>query len=237
MTLRIASIDIGRKNFAHYVEDVCLDGPHGIFALEKRYKALPKAMRRRVKGPLQGEMKDIISRVCETGTTVHYGVVDLREDPENKKLDVPTRYNLFKYLYSLRHIWETCDAVLIEQQYFSTFTPKGRRGKKTEANVDAIKLAEVCWSFFALVCPPHELLFYGSTNKTQIMGAPQGLTAYRRKRWSVIKMKEILEQRRETAVLTALETLKKSRKQKLDDIADCLVQAQAFKFQKMVAVW
>lgn len=232
-TLRIASFDIGRKNFAHYVEDVRLTGPGGINELEKRYKALPKTKRRRVKGVLEGEIREIVADVCMTGTSVHHGVVDLRANPENKKLDVPTRFNLFSYLKSLQHVWATCDVIAIEQQYFSTFTPRGRKMPKTEANIDAIKLAENCWSFFALMCPPSVLFFYGSSNKTKIMGAPLRLSSYQRKRWAVVKMKEILGCRSETALLAELETLKKSG-QKLDDISDCVVMTQAIKLQKMV---
>lgn len=236
-TLRLATFDIGRKNFAHCVEDVALDGERSIYAAEQKYKHLPKPRRRRVKGPVSSEMQDILDAVCRAGRTVRHGVVDLRADPESKRLDLPTRDNLYAYLASLRAVWATCDVIAIEQQYFSTYTPKGRKGPKTEANIDAIKLAECCYTWFRTNCPDAELFFYGSQFKTQILGAPQTLTKPQRKKWSVGKMWEILELRGESAVAEELAELKRAKKQKLDDIADCLVMAQALKFQKMVACW
>ncbi len=235
--IRILSIDVGRKNFATYVEDITVEGADGIFALEEKYNALPKIKQRRALGSMTPEMQDILNAVCLTGATIHHAVVDLRADPTCKKLDLPTRAKLFDYLGSLHSLWKSCDIVIIEQQYFSTFTPKGRRGRKTEANVDAIKLGENCYAWFKIFFPAVELRFYGSQFKTQIMGAPGGLTKHQRKKWSITKMKEILELRRETHVLAALRDLKAKKKQKLDDVADCLVMTQAFKFQKMVACW
>ena len=192
--LRIATVDIGRKNFAHHVEDVLLTGPHGIFQLEADYARLPRLRKRRVQGPLSSEISALLDRICRSGTTVHQDVVDLRADPPLKKLDLTTRNNLFLYLNTLLSLWKTCDLVVIEQQYFSTFTPRGRRGKKTEANVDAIKLAECCYSWFRITFSPEELelVFYGAQNKTKILGAPPSLTKHQRKKWAVVKMQDVL---------------------------------------------
>ena len=85
--------------------------------------------------------------------------------------------------------------------------------------------------------PALELLLYGAQFKTQILGAPPSLTYYQRKKWAVAKMEDILALRGEGAVLAALHELRRTRKQKLDDVADCVVMAQAIKFQKMVACW
>ena len=235
--LRLATFDIGRKNFAHHVEDVVLEGQDAIFSLEKRYALLPRQLRRRVKGEMAPQISDLLRLVCKSGSTIHQDVVDLRADPEYKKLDLPTRDNLFSYLQSLTPIWKSCDLFVIEQQYFSTFTPKGRRGKKTEANIDAIKLGECCYTWFRLKFPRAETLFYGSQNKTQILGAPRSLSKYQRKKWAIEKMGEIMELRGENAILNRLRKKNKKKKQKLDDVADCVVMAQAYKFQKMVACW
>lgn len=237
--LRIAAIDIGRKNFAHHVEDVLLTGSQGIFELEEDYARLPRSLKRRVGGPISDEITALLDRVCQSGKTVHQDVVDLRADPTIKKLDLATRDNLFGYLQRLNSLWKTCDLVVIEQQYFSTFTPRGRRGKKTEANIDAIKLAECCYSWFRIRFEPEELelVFYGAQNKTKILGAPPSLSKYQRKAWAISKLKQLLSSRDEGPVWSALLERKKKTKQKLDDIADCVVMTQAFKFQKMVALW
>lgn len=234
-TLRLATFDVGKKNFAHYVEDVALAGPRSVFLVEEKYNTLPKARRRRVKGPVSPEMANVLEAVCLSGTTVHHGVVDLRADQTAKHLDLSTRDNLFVHLESLRALWDTCDVIAIEQQYFSTFTPKGRKGPKTEANIDAIKLAECCYAWFRLAYPDVEVMFYGAQFKTQILGAPDGLSKYQRKKWAVDKAKTVLALRGETGVLEQLHALKRVTKQKLDDVADCLVMAQALKFQRMVA--
>jgi len=235
--LRLATFDIGRKNFAHHVEDVALEGKDAIFSLEKRYASLPRQLRRRVKGAMTPQISELLRLVCTSGTTVHQDVVDLRANPECKKLDLPTRNNLFTYLNRLFSLWQTCDLFIIEQQYFSTFTPKGRRGKKTEANIDAIKLGECCYAWFQIKFPLAEILFYGSQNKTQILGAPNSLSKYQRKKWAIGKMGELMELRGETKRLERLRQVKKRTRQKLDDVADCVVMAQAYKFQKMVACW
>ena len=235
--LRLATFDIGRKNFAHHIEDVTLEGPDAIFSLENRYGSLPRQQRRRVKGEMLPQISDLLRLVCISGSTVHQAVVDLRADPECKKLDLPTRDNLFSYLQSLSRMWRSCDIFVIEQQYFSTFTPKGRRGKKTEANIDAIKLGECCYAWFRIKFPRAETLFYGSQNKTQILGATGSLSKYQRKKWAIEKMGAIMERRGETEILTRLRQTNKKKRQKLDDIADCVVMAQAYKFQKMVACW
>ncbi len=186
---------------------------------------------------MTSQISDLLRLVCKSGSTIHQDVVDLRADPECKKLDLPTRDNLFSYLQSLTPIWKSCDLFIIEQQYFSTFTPKGRRGKKTEANIDAIKLGECCYAWFRLKFPRAETLFYGSQNKTQILGAPRSLSKYQRKKWAIEKMGEIMELRGENAILNRLRKKNKKKKQKLGDVADCVVMAQAYKFQKMVACW
>ena len=235
--LRLATFDIGRKNFAHHVEDVALEGKDAIFSLETRYASLPRQLRRRVKGNMSPQISELLRLVCTSGTTVHQDVVDLRANPECKKLDLPTRNNLFTYLNRLFSLWQTYDLFIIEQQYFSTFTPKGRRGKKTEANIDAIKLGECCYAWFQIKFPLAEILFYGSQNKTQILGAPNSLSKYQRKKWAIGKMGELMELRGETKRLERLRQVKKRTRQKLDDVADCVVMAQAYKFQKMVACW
>ena len=215
--LRLATFDIGRKNFAHHIEDVTLEGPDAIFSLENRYGSLPRQQRRRVKGEMLPQISDLLRLVCISGSTVHQAVVDLRADPECKKLDLPTRDNLFSYLQSLSRMWRSCDIFVIEQQYFSTFTPKGRRGKKTEANIDAIKLGECCYAWFRIKFPRAETLFYGSQNKTQILGAPGSLSKYQRKKWAVEKMGAIMELRGETAILNRLrKTNKKKRQNQFD---------------------
>ena len=62
--LRLATFDIGRKNFAHHVEDVALEGKGAIFSLEKRYASLPRQLRRRVKGEVSPQISELLHLVC-----------------------------------------------------------------------------------------------------------------------------------------------------------------------------
>ena len=87
-------------------------------------------------------------------------------------------------------MWSTCDIIVIEQQYFNTFS--GRRKKSGNgANIDAIKLAELTFGWFLDRFPNKEITYFGSQFKTQILGAPTDQNKLQRKKWSVEKGFEI----------------------------------------------
>jgi len=227
--IRVAAFDIGWKNFAHSVEDIPLFGREGIFALEERYKKVVPAVRRKTKnGQESAHVKAVIEGVIMCGKTLDQNVVNLcANDPEAKRLTISARYALFSYLDSLKSLWSSCDLFIIEQQYFSTFT-RGRT-RKCEANIDAIKLGENTFAWFALYYPRKKVEFYGARYKTQVLGAPKGLSKYHRKKWAVNKMLEIMKMRGEGPPRIA-------KKRKLDDVADCVLMTQAYKFHRMVQV-
>jgi hypothetical protein len=259
--IRIASFDIGKKNFAQYVEDCQLEA---LRSLRETYGALPKSGQRRVKGVLTPEIKDILKGLFLTGTRVHCGVFDFRADPQQKKLDNATRINFLQHLKSWQELWDTCDVFVIEQQFFSTF---GGRGGG--ANMDAIKLGEATTMWFLEHCPGKDVVCFGSQYKTQTLGAPVKLNKPQRKKWSVEKTLEIFQQRQDTEALALydlIERVKRKRlnteekvqvyledfrdcaadirylaekivreRQKMDDVADVVIQAQAYKYRTFVA--
>ena len=143
--IRIASFDIGKKNFAQYVEDIDVTSLH---QLEKEYKNLPKEMQRRVKGEMNSSIISLIERVYLSGKRVQIGVYDLRDDKTSMTLDMKTRINILEHLKHHRKLWDSCDIFVIEQQYFRTWSGGSRRNKGTEANVDAIKIAEGVLTWF-----------------------------------------------------------------------------------------
>jgi hypothetical protein len=121
-------------------------------------------------------------------------VYDLRGDKTSDILDMSVRKNLISHLERFTHLWNDCDGVIIEQQYFATFNQRGGRGSKTEANIDAIKIAEGTLIWFMSNYPTTEIMYFGSTYKTQMLGAPI-LKENERKKWAIEKAKEIYKER------------------------------------------
>jgi len=260
MIIRLASFDIGRCNFAQYVEDF---DSECIFSLEKRYKNLPKNQQRRVKGVMNSNIKEILQETSLCGDRVSTGVYDFTTE-KCQGLDIPARLRLLSHLSRFEELWNTCDIFVIEQQYFTTFGKKSSGG----ANIDAIKVAETVFMWFLERYPFKTITYFGSQFKTQIFGANWKMSKIQRKNWAVEKTKEIYTDRddKEMQVLFDLaEAVKRKRikteervesflnnysvkqddtkelankivrdKQKLDDISDAFMQAQAFKFRFMV---
>lgn len=194
--MRIASFDIGKVNFAQYVEDFDCEE---LKVLAQEYDLLAPKLRRRVKGPMNESIQDILNKVYLNGKCVNIGVFDLRKDRKSDKLDMDVRKNLFKHLDSYSELWKSCDTIIIEQQFFRTFGVHGRRGGGSEANVDAIKLGECVLSWFIINLPDKDIRYFASTNKTQILGAPETMTKHQRKeKWAPELLKEIVTLRKDT---------------------------------------
>ena len=262
--IRLASFDIGKVNFAHYIEDIDVTK---ILSVEEKYIALPKKLQRKTKGELTPEMKDILREVYLSGTRIHTGVYDIRNS-QTDTFDIPTRKNLLSHLYSHKYLWDECSIFVVEQQYFKTWSGR-RKSPGTEANVDAIKIAECLMTWLLCEYPLKEILYFGSQNKTQMLGAPWNLDKPQRKKWAIEECRRMYEMRMdedmkelflledrvfkkrmnsEEKIQTYLKTYTPisedgklmaekivRNRQKLDDICDAALQAQAFKFKTMVA--
>lgn len=190
--IRIASFDIGKKNFAQYVEDADTET---LLRLEAQYNSLPKSLQRRVKGAMNSKILGILDEIYVSGERVQTGVYDLRDDQTSDKLDIPTRLNIIRHLERFRELWDTCDIFIIEQQFFKTWSGRSKRSVGTEANVDAIKIAEGVLMWFLNEYPFKTVDYFGSQNKTQILGAPWKMTKNQRKKWAEDKSREIYELR------------------------------------------
>lgn len=185
---RVASFDIGRKNFAQYVEEVDFSL---LETLKQEYLLLPKKKQRRVGGPMNEDVADILERICVSGRRVQTGVYDLRGEAGDT-LDMETRKNIINHLEDHIELWDSCNAFVIEQQFFKQQVYKG---KGTQANVKAIKVAEIVSTWFLTMYPTRVVEFFGSQNKTQMLGAPYGLGDTQRKRWATRKAREIYTKR------------------------------------------
>jgi len=228
--IRIANFDIGKKNFAHYVEDA------NVKVLEKcksSYQSLPKKDQRRNKGEMCPTIHSILKTMYKYGKSVHMGVYDLRYDKTVDQLDVQTRKNIITHLNDHKWLWDTCDYIVVEQQFFNTYSG-GKKKAGTGANVDAIKIAEDVFIWFLINYPNKKIELFGSQYKTQMLGAPEKLTKYQRKRWSIIEGTFILTLRDDQETLLKTKSYKKGG-QKLDDVFDCMTMCQAYKYKYFVA--
>lgn len=237
--IKIATFDFGKKNFAFYVEEVSTDN------LDKNikiYKKLPKSLQRKVKGQMNDEIENILNDLYLNSKRIEMGVFDIRDNKESNDLDFQTRINMHTLLESKADVWDECDIIVLEQQYFAM--PSGNGGRKTHSNkgfginLDAIKLAECCLNWFLIKYATFkEIVFFGSMYKTETLGAPSKQTKPQRKKWSIEKAIEILNLRGDNEGLEELKNMKNSlgKKQKMDDIADCITMCQAYKFRKLIS--
>lgn len=262
VTLRIASFDIGKNNFAQYVEDCSLDK---LIELKENYNQLERSLKRKTKGPMNDSVKEILDKTFLSGKRVNLGVFDFQvgKAEGSKKLDNPTRLNFLEHMKRFTHLWRTCDIFLIEQQYVNNFVRGGG------INVDALKLGEGLHMWLLDHFPQKNVVSFGSQYKTQILGAPEKLKKAQRKAWAVVKSKSIFQLRADTQVVQIYDltiNIKRKRmnteekiqsylidfegydkdiiymsnrilryRQKLDDVSDVVVQLQAYKYRKFVA--
>jgi len=223
--LRIASFDIGKKNFAYYVEDAsikCLKNEREV------YNSLKYKQKKRVDGELSPQIFSILDALFIGSTRVELDVVDIRENKSENVWDIGSRLNLIKFLESKKEMWESCDIFVIEKQFFRTFR-FGGKSKGTAANIDAIKICECLVTWLLMNFPKKEIAIFGADLKTYSLGARRGLTKPQRKKWAVEKSAEILTMRGDNHAFDHM-----SKKQKKDDVCDCIIQCQAFKLKRII---
>lgn len=224
----IASIDIGKKNFAFCIEEIDRKEFTDItnIAASKRYNS---------DGTVTEVMQSVLDKIYANGKIVLYKNVDLTKNCNPKlKLDPETFHNMNDVLNQYVKQWEKCSYIVIEEQM--SF------GKKL--NKMAMKLGQHCYSYFTFKYGrTKKVIEFPAYNKTQILGAPKiegkpyksGKKRYKamgkpqRKKWSVEKAIEILTCRGEMDILETLTSAKKR-----DDLADVLTQLQAFKYLQFV---
>src|SRR3990167_8391541 len=211
--MRIASFDIGKKNFAFCVEEF---SPENV-----RNAILPRLKERFTDNGIPTEkMQECIDIVCSLGFIIEYQNLDLTENcDKRKKLDPETFHNLTETLEKYNELWDSCDIFVIEQQM--SF------GKAI--NNMALKLAQHCYSYFQIrYRKDKEIVDFPAYHKTQLLGAPKirkkAMAKPQRKKWSVEKALEILFDREENQMTDKIESVVKK-----DDLADTFLQLQAYK--------
>jgi len=153
-----------------------------------------------------------------SGKILHYENLNLTEDvptgPLKSFLHPQIFLNLNDKLDQHKEILSTCDYIVIEQQM--SF------GKKV--NPMALKIGQHCFSYFLINYKDIGIIEFPAYNKTQILNAPTKMNYTQRKKWAISKASEILVEREDYDNLTLL-----TCSSKMDDLADVLIQSQAFK--------
>src|SRR3990167_2450314 len=224
--IRIASFDIGKKNFAFCIEE-CYEPDF------RKVKNLSPKERYNKDGSPTRKMRAILDAIFENGKLILHKNLNITShcDPK-KKLDPETFHNMVDVLDEYAEFFEYCDIFVIEEQM--SF------GKKM--NRMAMKLGQHCYSYFTFRFGRFkEVIEFPAYYKTQILGCAKelinsrGKTKYKaitksqRKKWSVEQAMEILNNRGEIDFFDELEQASKR-----DDLADVLTQLQAFKYLRFV---
>ena len=227
----IASIDIGSKNFAFYVEQIDTK-------ILSNIKNIPSSERYNSDGTPTPNMNIILKTIFKNGETILHENVDLTHGCSiGKYLDQNVLHNLTNILDKHSHIWDKCSIFLVEQQM--SF------GKKI--NLKAIKIGQHCQSYFMFRYGKFKTIIeFPSYHKTHILGSEKlnkgitkaGKIKYKnidkpqRKKWSIEKAKEILTLRGENdhILLTAKRGTKGKKGIKKDDYSDTICQLAAFKY-------
>lgn len=261
VTLRMASFDIGKNNFAQYVEDCLLDD---IWKVRDVYRNTSPDLLKRNRGAISESSKVFLDRIFLNGRRVDIGVFDFQtgDAAASKKLDNATRKNFLQHLHNYANLWDTCDIVIVEQQFVNLF------GRQRGINIDALKLGEATVMWFLDHFPHLNVVTFGSQYKTQILGAPCKMKKPERKKWATAKALEIFKMRNDEQAMNMYalaERIKRKRlnteekiqsflidfegcdsdiwgiancilrkRQKLDDISDVVVQLQAYKYKVLV---
>jgi len=217
----IASFDIGKKNFAFYVENITTEEIQ-----EWNKKKVLTKNRYNKDGTMTEEWKPIVDEICFSGVPVLSKNYDLTEGEDIKTINRTVYNNMYKVLDLHKDVWEKCSYFVIEKQM----------SWAKSHNTMALKLGQHCYSYFCMNYKDSAILEFPAYHKTQVLGAEKlktsrnGVVKYKsmdkpvRKKWAVEKAVEIVSSRGDTELLDLL-----SQSKKKDDIADTVIQLQAFK--------
>lgn len=210
-TLRFASFDIGRKNFAFYVEEFNLNEFEELKQKQKPLGSINLNTR------FTPQHHEIIEEVCKIGTRIDWDVTDLDPNSKTKYLQTKHYIAMTKYLDQRRELWESCDAIIIEQQ--------------TVKNPGAMKLGQHCMSYFLINWGETKYIStISSSYKTKLLGAPKTIkTKPQRKRWCIDQAKQVMISREDKEGIIRIAVEKKQ-----DDLGDTCMQLQAFKYKNFV---
>lgn len=229
-TIWIASFDIGKKNFAFYIEEMDCDE---LLSLDN----IPERKQYNMNGTPTSEMQNLLDQVCMNGITILHKNSDLTENcQKDRYLDPETFHNMVDLLDKYSEYWDKCSYFVIEQQM--SFG-------KNKRNTMALKLGQHCYSYFTIRYGRFKrVVEFPAYHKTQVLGTEKirgkrykngnyqwkTIDKPTRKKWSITRATELLHFRGEVGTIDNIKT-----KAKKDDLADTFCQLQAFKYLCFVA--
>jgi hypothetical protein len=219
----IASFDIGSVNFAFYIEEIDI-------TKLKEIKNISKLKRYNPNGTCTNDFLEIIKKNYKNGKKILFKKFNLTENVNKKKyFDIELCHNMNDLLDTFKEYWNNVSYFIVEQQM--SF------GKKN--NTKALKLAQNCESYFMFHYGRFKkIIEFPAYHKTQILGCEKiqkktktGKINYKnidqreRKKWAIEEGISVFIERDDFETITEISSYKK-----LDDIYDCVIQLQAFKY-------
>ncbi len=206
--IRIASFDIGLKNFATWIDEYDVDD---IPSSDLEFSH---------DGRASSESQRIIDEFLSRGSTVSMSNCDISNGSATVTSEVLANLTIFLAQHPHLH---TCDFFVVEKQM--SF------GKAS--NPKALRLSHhVQSTLLNMHGVTARVVDFPAYKKTQMLGAPKKKAASgkfkavsyaERKKWAIDKCIEVLLMRGEVDVLDDVLNMKKR-----DDVSDCLLQAGAF---------
>jgi hypothetical protein len=199
--LRVGAIDPGKRNFAFAI--LCFD------LRQATDLVLPKKKDRYTStGEPSAAFLAVLDRIWRLPYTVD-AIENVQLETKDKGYHVgnETLIALTGVLDRYLQLWDACDMILIEKQM----------GFGKAHNTLGLRIAQHCLSYFLIRYATFKsIVEYPAYNKTQILGAPKGLSKPQRKKWAIEKAKQILSIK-DASALTKWSTFKKK-----DDVSDCV---------------
>jgi hypothetical protein len=218
----LASFDIGKINFAFYIEEIDLNS-------FKNIKNISSLKRYNTNGTPTKEFQEILESVCKNGKKILLQKFDLtsKDVDKDKYFDFNLCYNMVDVLDKYEEYWENVDIIVVERQM--SFRKK--------VNTMALKLGQHCESYFInKYGREKKIIEFEAYNKTHVLGAEKLLSKtgkkqyknmgdYARKKWAIEEAFSILSMRDDYETMSEIGSIKKK-----DDLCDTIIQLQAFKY-------
>jgi len=210
MSVWIATVDPGKKNFAFTIQEVDLTQFQNI-------KFITKDDRYNDDGTHTNAFKTNIRDICKCSKIILWKNVDITCGTK-KYFDDKLLYELTNVLDSFKEYWDKCTYIVIEEQM--SFGSKH--------NTMAIKIAQHTQSYFIFNYYKFKtIVMFPAYHKTKVLGALKGITKPQRKKWSVDFTKELIcDVKKSDAHDIYIQEYTKSKKK--DDYSDVMLMVYAF---------
>mgnify|MGYP001602947371 CR=1 FL=1 len=199
--MKITSIDIGKNNFALYIEK--FDETMKIIA--------PVQARYNKDGTTTEIFEEYLTNIYMSGEGILL---------ENLNISDKHMHNIYKNMIAVLeerdNFLKDCDIFLIEEQM-------AFRGK---VNFTALKLAQHCYTYLMIKYPCAKIISVPAWKKTRILGMCKNdiKNKYKRKQWAWKEAIHIFSCRDENKYIEIIENSTKK-----DDLGDVVIQLQEYK--------